>query len=224
MAAVLVAVVHYRLHPVRPRRTDLDRRAFLRAAAVAVGAVAAVTAWETGLDIGRLTGSTRRFTGSLERASGTPDAMPVVAWLDDRVPSIDPERWRLRVGDAELDLATVRAMPHEPVAAVLDCTGGWFSRQTWEGVRLDRLIDRASGRWRSVEVRSATGYALRFPLRDLDRLWLVTRAGGVPLSAGHGFPARLVAPERRGFWWVKWVVSIRPSAIPWWVQSPFPLS
>jgi Oxidoreductase molybdopterin binding domain len=50
------------------------------------------------------------------------------------------------------------------------------------------------------------------------------RAGGRPLAAGHGFPARLVAPGRRGFWWVKWVVSIEVDRAPWWRQPPFPLT
>ena len=44
------------------------------------------------------------------------------------------------------------------------------------------------------------------------------------LSPGHGFPLRLVAPGRRGFWWVKWVERIETSATPWWWQSPFPLT
>ena len=47
---------------------------------------------------------------------------------------------------------------------------------------------------------------------------------GRPLSHGHGFPARLVAPGRRGFWWVKWVTDIEVSDRPWWWQSPFPLT
>ena len=37
-------------------------------------------------------------------------------------------------------------------------------------------------------------------------------------------PARIVAPGRRGFWWVKWVAEIRPSARPAWAQSIFPLT
>jgi len=76
-----------------------------------------------------------------------------------------------------------------------------------------RLVD--PGDARSIEVRSATGYARRFPTRDLDRLWLVTHVDGEPLTAGHGFPARIVAPDRRGFWWVKWVVRIQTSNVPW---------
>ena len=143
-------------------------------------------------------------------------------WLDDRVQRVDPAAWRLTAGRTELDLAALRAFPAETVPAVLDCTGAWWSRQDWRGVRLDRLVDLGGAR--SVEVRSATGYAVRLPARDLTHLWLAYEVGGRPLSAAHGFPARLVAPGRRGFWWVKWVVEVRPSDVPWWLQSPFPLT
>ena len=70
---------------------------------------------------------------------------------------------------------------------------------------------------------SATGYARRFPVEEAPRLLLALRMGGRSLSAEHGFPARLVAPDRRGFWWVKWVVAVRPEPVPYWWQPPFPL-
>ncbi len=114
---------------------------------------------------------------------------------------------------------TLVGLPHEDLDAVLDCTSGWYSEQRWSGVRLSELVPGDS---RSVVVRSATGYRRLFPRRDLDRIWLVTEAGGNSLSAGHGFPARIVAPGRRGFWWVKWVVSIESTDRPWWWQLPFP--
>jgi DMSO/TMAO reductase YedYZ molybdopterin-dependent catalytic subunit len=138
------------------------------------------------------------------------------------VPRVDPAAWRLRVGGAELTLDDLRALPQEEVDAVLDCTSLWWARQRWRGVRLDRLLD--PGDAPSVEVRSLTGYALRLPAADVASMWLALEAGGRPLSPGHGFPARLVVPGRRGFWWVKWVAEIRPSPIPWWVQSPYPLT
>jgi DMSO/TMAO reductase YedYZ molybdopterin-dependent catalytic subunit len=236
VGALVLLAVHYGLHPVRPRRTDLDRRAFLHTTALTAGAAAVFAAWEGALNASRLPGGSRRFTGSVERGTGQPAAMPVVAWLDDRVQWIDRDAWRLRLGTAELDLAGIEALPADRIRAVLDCTGAWYAEQTWEGVRLDRLIAAAqagaphaagfgpAGSWRSVEVRSATGYARLFPARDLSRLWLVTRVGGAPLAPGHGYPARIAAPGRRGFWWVKWVVEIRPSTAPWWLQPPFPLT
>jgi hypothetical protein len=110
----------------------------------------------------------------------------------------------------------------DQVEAVLDCTGGWFAPAAWEGVRLDRLLP--PGAAGSVVVASATGYRRRLPLDDAGTLLLATRLAGRPLSAGHGFPARLVAPGRRGFWWVKWVASVEVDPAPWWRQPPFPLT
>jgi DMSO/TMAO reductase YedYZ molybdopterin-dependent catalytic subunit len=154
--------------------------------------------------------------------------MPVTQWLNDRVPRIDPASWAVQVhagpqGSTRFSLLDLDAM-REPVRATIDCTGGWYAEQFWEGVRLDRLLVVDAAEVRSISVRSMTGYARRFPSRDLNRLWLATRVGGSPLSPGHGFPARLVAPGRRGFWWVKWVVEVASSETPWWWQPPFPLT
>ena len=92
--------------------------------------------------------------------------------------------------------------------AVLDCTGGWFTEQEWGGVPLSALGLRHGT---SIDVVSTTGYCRRFPAREAGTLLLATHASGRPLSAGHGGPARIVAPGRRGFCWVKWVASIEVS-------------
>ena len=60
-------------------------------------------------------------------------------------------------------------------------------------------------------------------MHEAHSLIIATRCGGYPLDPGHGFPARLVAPGRRGYWWVKWVVAIDVDDLPYWWQSPFPL-
>lgn len=209
-----------------PRPTDLTRRNVLRLGGIA--SAATVTWWAGSAAIGGLglRGAGRRFTGSHETASLRPDELPVTQWLDDDVPTVSPDGWALTVRDARdlrrLTLRDVGALPQDDVPAVLDCTSGWWSLQSWQGVRLDRLV--SPGDARSVVVLSVTGYARRFPAAELDRLWLVTSVGGRPLSAGNGFPARIVAPGRRGFWWVKWVARIETSPVPWWMQSPFPLT
>ena len=220
--ALAMAVQHFLRHPVPPRTTDVDRRTLLRATVLASGAGVGWLGWQQTLRALAWPGSDRRFTGSHERGSGDPSALPVTSWFDDGVPAIDPDDWRVNVAGEDWSLATIGEQPHERFDALLDCTGGWYSIQTWEGVRLDHLLE--AGDWRSFEVRSATGYSLLFPMRDLGRVYLVTSLRGEPLSPGHGYPARIVAPDRRGFWWVKWVVSIQPSMRPWWLQSPFPLT
>lgn len=221
VGTLVATLLHLRRRPA-PKPTDPDRRRFLRAGAVGLGAGLVWLGTEGVLAATGAPGSDRRFTGSHDRGSHDPGSMPRVQWLDDTPPDLDPATWRLRVGDDELDLPTLRSMASDEVTATLDCTGGWFAEQDWQGVRLDRLVD--AGEARSVVVRSATGYSRRLPVTDLDHLWLAVGYEGEDLRRGHGFPARLVAPGRRGFWWVKWVVSIEPSPVPWWVQSPFPLT
>jgi DMSO/TMAO reductase YedYZ molybdopterin-dependent catalytic subunit len=43
---------------------------------------------------------------------------------------------------------------------------------------------------------------------------LATHAGDEALSYEHGAPARLVAPGRRGFEWVKWLVRVEVLTAP----------
>jgi hypothetical protein len=207
-------IAHFLLHAVRPKRNDADRRALLRFALLGGGAAVATAAWDAWAATGR------RFTGSVPKP-----ALEVTSWFNDGVPEVDPTTWRLAVGDTTLDLDAVLAMPRENFTAVLDCTSGWYSSQQWQGIRLSALLAAAGvAPGRSVEVRSTTGYARWFGGDTLDDVWLATHVGGFPLSYGHGFPARIVAPGRRGFWWVKWVTSIQPSDRPPWAQSFFPLS
>jgi DMSO/TMAO reductase YedYZ molybdopterin-dependent catalytic subunit len=59
-----------------------------------------------------------------------------------------------------------------------------------------------------VQFRSVTGYRWSLPLAEARDALLATDVDGERLSHGHGFPARLVAPGRRGFQWVKWVETV----------------
>ena len=219
LLAVPLVVWHVAARRIRLRRADLSRRAFLRGAAALAVAGGAYGATELVARVLSLPGADRRFTGSYEAGSFVPALMPVSSWMFDGVPLLDASAWSLHV--CGRDLAYADVLRHDDrVTATLDCTGGFYSTQEWAGARLDRLVAGASGR--SIRVVSATGYDRRFPIEDAPRLLLATRYGGEVLDAGHGFPARLVAPDRRGFWWVKWVVRIEVDDLPYWLQSPFP--
>ncbi len=212
---------HALARPSRPRSTDLSRRALLRTTAAAGAAGVAWVTTEAVWTVSGARGSRRRETGSHERGSGDPSAMPVTQWLFDDVtegPSglaLVDRHGRRTIDVAELDGA-------DELDAVLDCTGGWYARQRWTGTRLDRLLRPAPGH-RSVVVTSVTGYRRRFGVSELDRLLLARRCAGEPLSEGHGAPVRLVAPGRRGFHWVKWVAAVELDDAPPWAQPPFPL-
>jgi DMSO/TMAO reductase YedYZ molybdopterin-dependent catalytic subunit len=225
LALVPLVVWHVWARGIRPHRTDLSRRTLLRAGVLATGAAGLYAASEAAIRVLGLPGARRRFTGSYETASFQPEAMPSTSWLLDGVPGVDPDRWRLTVKDAqgrrELTLVQLATFATQ-MRATLDCTSGWYSQQDWTGVPLTTLLHRGPGA-QSVYVHSVTGYWVRFPIQDLDLLLLATRVGGAPLSADHGFPLRLVAPGRRGYWWVKWVDRIDLQTTPSWWQPLFPV-
>ena len=223
VAAIALGVAHVVQRPVRPRTTDVSRRNLLRSGAVLGAGAAGWLALDGVLRATGARGADRRMTGSLEAGSGAPTSMPVTQWLNDSIQELDPASWRLHV------LNGARSYPvddlvafDDTLRATLDCTGGWYAEQEWRGARLDRLLEGAGGE--SILVRSVTGYSRRFARSEASALLLATHVGGVPLSAGHGAPARLVVPGRRGFWWVKWVTAIDVNGEPWWWQPPFPLT
>ena len=220
--AVPLLVWHVLRHRPRrhlPARGDVSRRNLLRTGAFALAVGASYAALEGLGMLARLPSSRRTSTGShrveaLER--------PATIWLFDRVPPLDVTR--------PVEVAGVRLQPDELAArsqvvrARLDCTGGWFADAEWTAVPLNELIapDRLTAA-ASLIVTSLTGYSRRFPADDAASLWLATGCEGQPLSSAGGAPVRLVAPHRRGFWWVKWVATVELSDQPAFAQSPFPL-
>jgi DMSO/TMAO reductase YedYZ molybdopterin-dependent catalytic subunit len=223
LAVVPLLVWHIIARSARPRRADVSRRNVLRLGALAAVAAVVYAAAEASIRIAGVPGGRRRFTGS---HAVDPAMMPVTSWLDDRVPSIDVARWRLAVVDGtgrrELALADLTGS-NDSLRATLDCTSGWYADQDWSGVAVASLVNRDE-RARSLYVHSVTGYWVRIPVEEIDGLLLATRAGGRTLSPGHGYPLRLVAPGRRGFWWVKWVDRIELDMTPAWWQPPFPVT
>jgi DMSO/TMAO reductase YedYZ molybdopterin-dependent catalytic subunit/drug/metabolite transporter superfamily protein YnfA len=157
----------------------------------------------------------RRSTGSRHAGSFSGNAFPVTIWSLDTVPSIDLDRWRLKVsGPGARPVAfsydDIAVLPRTEASVVLDCTGGWWSEQVWSGVSLMDLLTRAgmSEAATRVEVISVTGHRWTFDRREAERAILATHVGGEALLPGHGYPIRLVVPDLRGFLWIKWVEEV----------------
>lgn len=214
---------HVSTRPVRPSATDVDRRAVLATGATGLAALGVIVAQESVAGLLDTAAADRAGTGSHESGSFDPDSMPTVQWLDDRVPAdTSPGAWDLTIGGAVVAVDELWALS-QPVVARLDCTGGWFADQNWDAVALAELLPPPSATsGRSIMVTSRTGYRRLFPLPDAAELFLAVGYAGRPLRRGHGAPVRLVAPNRRGPQWVKWVVDVSIVDRPPWLQLPLP--
>lgn len=202
-----------------------DRRAFLRTTGTLAAGFFLWRIVEPALSVLHLPGGARRFTGSYELSY-----LPEVIWLSDAVEPLELDSWRLGLAglvEHELSLGYDELVGDstDRVTETIDCTGGWFSTQEWRGVNLGRLLDRAGSapHARSVAIESVSGYARRFAVAEARGFLIALTVAGQPLTHGHGAPARLIAPNHRGFEWVKWVVRIRVEATPEFFQFPVPL-
>jgi DMSO/TMAO reductase YedYZ molybdopterin-dependent catalytic subunit len=228
-----LVLAHAALRAKRPRVRDVaGRRQFLIAAGVAGGSFAAWQLQRPAYALLGWRGARRRFTGSYEVASFEGNAFPATSWVADHPRELPRDRYRLRVDGLvarPLALTAADLDAGDALRATLDCTGGFYSTQHWRGIRLDRLLARAAPRARATHVRvvSHTGYRWTWSLEDAHRLLLATHVSGEELSHDHGAPARLVAPDHRGFQWVKWVTRLElrdgpdPTAVAATVWSSF---
>ncbi|WP_432063260.1 molybdopterin-dependent oxidoreductase [Streptomyces sp. S1] len=125
-------------------------------------------------------------------------------------------RWRLDVVGPlpyVLGLDELRAMPSVRARLPIACVEGWSVDAEWEGVRVRDLLERAGGRpgrdalrVTSLEARGAYRVMEMGAEYADDPLTLLALAlNGQRLSLDHGFPARIIAPNRPGVLQTKWV-------------------
>jgi DMSO/TMAO reductase YedYZ molybdopterin-dependent catalytic subunit len=197
-----------------PRREDFERRrTALKYAGLLVSGAVVYRTQEFANRALDTPGADRRFTGSQPREGEGNGAFPVTSWVADDPDPIDRGAWTLTVGgrvETPLELGHDEVDPDAEREALLDCTSGWYTVQRWRGRRVGDLLDAAGADddARYVRFVSVTGYRWSLPIAEARDALLATHVGDERLSHGHGAPARLVAPGRRGFQWVKWVERI----------------
>jgi DMSO/TMAO reductase YedYZ molybdopterin-dependent catalytic subunit len=115
-----------------------------------------------------------------------------------------------------LSMDEVRALPQHSATLPITCVDGWSASGVWGGVRVRDLLRVARAAASSpVEIvsmqRPGTAYATSLleadHAADPDTL-LALELNGEPLVLDHGFPLRLVAPNRPGVMQTKWVTRV----------------
>jgi DMSO/TMAO reductase YedYZ molybdopterin-dependent catalytic subunit len=97
----------------------------------------------------------------------------------------------------------------------LHCVEGWSTKILWDGVLVSDLLDEAGVKpgANTVIFYAVDGYSTSLPLsyiRDRNIL-LAYGMNNVTLPAERGFPFELVAENKWGYKWIKWVDRIELS-------------
>jgi DMSO/TMAO reductase YedYZ molybdopterin-dependent catalytic subunit len=103
--------------------------------------------------------------------------------------------------------------PHYTKIVTLFCVEGWDVTILWEGVLVRDLI-RESGldpRANTVIFTAHDGYTTSFPLDYLmnNDIIMAYRMNNVTLPAERGYPFQLVAQDKWGYKWIKWIDKIQ---------------
>jgi DMSO/TMAO reductase YedYZ molybdopterin-dependent catalytic subunit len=111
----------------------------------------------------------------------------------------------------------------------LNCVEGWSVKVLWEGVLLSDLIDRAkpTADATTVVFHAEDGYTTSLPLDYIrsNKILLAYRMNGLELPRERGFPFQVVAQDRWGYKWCRWVTRIELSSDPkylgYWEQRGY---
>jgi hypothetical protein len=196
---------------MRPGPGVMSRRGLLRTTWAATGVAVLATA-------GATVPWLRRVSVLGVRSGTGPQGVPVnhSATYRGVVAAATSAAYRLTVAyggrETRLSLADLRAMPQTTASLPIACVEGWSAGATWTGVAVRRLLDLVeapAGCTVLVESLQVHGgervSTLAGNFSDHPRTLLALDLAGEPLSLDHGFPCRLMAPDRPGVLQTKWV-------------------
>jgi hypothetical protein len=193
-----------------PAQDGTDRRSLLAAVGAAVGAVTLTTVGQSFTLLKDLDLFAPRHPDK------GPQALPINRTaVAAGVGRIADEEYRLVVDGPRrytLTLDELRALPQHEVELSIACVEGWSKSAHWTGVRVVDLLERAGAqrhaRVRVVSLQLRGGYRVSEMGHEHARdplTLLALRLNGQELDPDHGYPARLIAPNRPGVLQTKWV-------------------
>ncbi len=94
----------------------------------------------------------------------------------------------------------------------LDCVEGWSVNILWEGILVKDLIDRSAipAGANTIIFRAVDGYSTSFPVEYImdNDIIMAYKMNDVVLPPERGFPFQLVAEDKWGYKWIKWITEI----------------
>ena len=126
---------------------------------------------------------------------------------------VDISDYALNVSGLLLSYDNVLSLDRYSKVVTLYCVEGWSVKLLWEGVLVKDLLNMINGSGNTVIFRALDGYSSSLPYDYIisNNILLAFKMNNVTLPPERGYPFQLVAEDRLGYKWVKWVTSIELS-------------
>ncbi|HEU5265561.1 MAG TPA: molybdopterin-dependent oxidoreductase [Jatrophihabitans sp.] len=196
-------------HQPPPPTTGISRRGLLTATGAGIGLVVAASIGQTVtplepvglLAIRQSSKGPQKVPVNRTAAQARVEALATAA--DWQLTVVGPRRYVLSLADLD-ELATHQA--DFPIA----CVEGWSAGAHWRGLRLLDVVTRAGGTADStvkvVSLEPRGSYNRSFVAGpQVSHALLATHLNGERLDLDHGYPLRLIAPNRAGVLNTKWL-------------------
>ncbi|TET99166.1 MAG: oxidoreductase [Candidatus Stahlbacteria bacterium] len=99
--------------------------------------------------------------------------------------------------------------------ATLHCVLGWSVKILWEGVLVREILDETGVKEEATMVifYAKDGYTTSLPLNYImdNDIIMAHKMNGIVLPTERGFPFELVAENKWGYKWIKWIIKIELS-------------
>lgn len=194
----------------------IDRRRFLGGVAATSGLVALATAGNTVGPLSAVSVLAQRVPS--EGPQGVPvNKSAAAARVKNAATSPD---YRLVVeGNVatplSLTLTQLQSMPMHEATLPITCVEGWSRGARWRGIAMRDLMSMAGARVGAGVTVESIERGSRYRRSNLTHdqaqdgdTMLALELNGAPLHLDHGFPVRLIAPNRPGVMQTKWVTRV----------------
>ena len=137
------------------------------------------------------------------------------------IQEVDIEEYRLVVdglveNKKEYEYATLQEKEHIKKVITLNCVTGWSVKALWEGIPLTAIFEDVDVKdeANTVIFYSPDGYSTSLPLSFIkeNNIMIADKINDVQLPPRQGFPFQLIAEQKYGYKWIRWINRIELSS------------
>ena len=137
------------------------------------------------------------------------------------VQEIDIDDYRLQITglineNRSLTYEELQEMNHIKKVVTLHCVEGWSVKALWEGIPLKDLFSdlEIDSEVNTVIFHAADGYTTSLSMSHImdNNIIIADHLNGLQLPPEQGFPFQLVAEQKWGYKWARWITKIELSA------------